>query len=168
MVHAIYPGAAMMQVPVDPYYVEEARRVKENQLPIHGNQTTYNFNTLLYDNVMNSDYFRKLYELATYHEVVDEIYYRVDHAGTWNEPWAAGTSRIPSTCFCLLMKFCTMRLTVNQMQGLLKHVDSPFIRCVGFLYLRYTCDPELLWEWYEPFLDDEEEFNASSNDAILT
>ncbi|ETV81479.1 hypothetical protein, variant [Aphanomyces astaci] len=164
MVHAIYPGTAMMQVPVDPYYVEEARRVKENQLPIHGNQTTYNFNTLLYDNVMNSDYFRKLYELATYHEVVDEIYYRVDHA----EPWAAGTSRIPSTCFCLLMKFCTMRLTVNQMQGLLKHVDSPFIRCVGFLYLRYTCDPELLWEWYEPFLDDEEEFNASSNDAILT
>ncbi|RHY83392.1 hypothetical protein DYB37_008456 [Aphanomyces astaci] len=140
MVHAIYPGAVMMQVPVDPYYVEEARRVKENQLPI---------------------------ELATYHEVVDEIYYRVDHA----EPWAAGTSRIPSTCFCLLMKFCTMRLTVNQMQGLLKHVvsrDSPFIRCVGFLYLRYTCDPELLWEWYEPFLDDEEEFNASSNDAILT
>ncbi|RHY59092.1 hypothetical protein DYB26_005449 [Aphanomyces astaci] len=60
MVHAIYPGAVMMQVPVDPYYVEEARRVKENQLPIHGNQTTYNFNTLLYDNVMNSDYFRKL------------------------------------------------------------------------------------------------------------
>ncbi|RQM19721.1 hypothetical protein B5M09_008007 [Aphanomyces astaci] len=34
MVHAIYPGTAMMQVPVDPYYVEEARRVKENQLPM--------------------------------------------------------------------------------------------------------------------------------------
>ncbi|ETV92708.1 hypothetical protein, variant [Aphanomyces invadans] len=66
------------------------------------------------------------------------------------------------------MKFCTMRLTINQMQGLLKHVDSPYIRCVGFLYLRYTCDPELLWEWYEPYLGDDEEFNASSNDAIRT
>ncbi|CAK4668537.1 unnamed protein product [Aphanomyces euteiches] len=146
------------------YSEEEARQIKENELPLHGNLTTYNINKLLFDNIMNSDYFRKLYELKTYHEVVDEIYYRVDHA----EPWAAGTSRIPSTCFCLLMKFCTMRLAVKQMQGLLKHVDSPYIRCVGFLYLRYTCDPEKLWEWYAPYLDDEEEFNASANDKILT
>ncbi|KAF0695437.1 Aste57867_13725 [Aphanomyces stellatus] len=146
------------------YSEAEARHMKENELPLHGNQTTYNFNKLLFDNIMNSDYFRKLYDLRTYHEVVDEIFYRVDHA----EPWAAGTSRIPSTCFCLLLKFCTMRLTVNQMQGLLKHVDSPYIRCVGFLYLRYTCDPEALWGWYAPYLDDDEEFNASSNDKIIT
>lgn len=55
--------------------------------------------------------------LKTYHEVVDEIYYRVDHA----EPLSPGTARIPSTCFCLLQKFFLMRLTMKQMQGLLKH-----------------------------------------------
>lgn len=39
---------------------------------------------------------------------------------------------------------------------------------VGFLYLRYTCDPEKLWSWYEPYLDDPEEFNASSNPNVKT
>jgi pre-mRNA-splicing factor 38B len=34
---------------------------------------------------------------------------------------------------------------------------------VGFLYLRYTCDPEKLWSWFEPYLDDPEEFNAAAN-----
>ncbi|KAH9058576.1 hypothetical protein Ae201684P_005919 [Aphanomyces euteiches] len=161
---AYYAAVSVPTASAGVYSEEEARQIKENELPLHGNLTTYNINKLLFDNIMNSDYFRKLYELKTYHEVVDEIYYRVDHA----EPWAAGTSRIPSTCFCLLLKFCTMRLAVKQMQGLLKHVDSPYIRCVGFLYLRYTCDPEKLWEWYAPYLDDEEEFNASANDKILT
>ncbi|KDO32416.1 hypothetical protein SPRG_02893 [Saprolegnia parasitica CBS 223.65] len=140
------------------------RRAKENELPVHGNATTYNLNKMLFDNIMQSVYFGQLYALKTYHEVVDEIYYRVDHA----EPLSPGTARIPSSCFCLLLKFCTMRLTHNQMQGLLKHVDSPYIRCVGFLYLRYTMDPEELWAWFEPYLDDAEEFNASANDKIIT
>lgn len=38
------------------------------------------------------------------------------------EPLSPGTARIPSTCFCLLHKFFLMRLTMKQMQGLLKHV----------------------------------------------
>lgn len=46
--------------------------------------------------------------------------------------------------------------------------DSPYIRVIGFLYLRYTCDPEKLWSWYEPYLDDPEEFNASSNPNVKT
>ncbi|KAF1316089.1 Pre-mrna-splicing factor 38b, partial [Globisporangium splendens] len=116
---------------------EYERRVKQDELPIN---------------------------LKTYHEVVDEIYYRVDHA----EPLSPGTARIPSTCFCLLHKFFLMRLTMKQMQGLLKHTDSPYIRAVGFLYLRYTCDPEKLWGWYEPYLDDKEEFNAAANPNVKT
>ena len=43
------------------------------------------------------------------------------------EPWATGTAaRTPSTLFCLLMKFFTMRLTKKQMDGLLRHPDSPW------------------------------------------
>jgi len=69
-------------------------------LPIHGNQTTYNVNTLLANNIMGCDYFRALYPLQTYHEVIDEVYNKVTHV----EPWATGTSRLPSTAFCLLFK----------------------------------------------------------------
>lgn len=39
---------------------------------------------------------------------------------------------------------------------------------MGFLYLRYTCDPEKLWGWYEPYLDDKEEFNAAANPNVKT
>ncbi|XP_071913753.1 pre-mRNA splicing factor SR-like 1 isoform X6 [Coffea arabica] len=75
-------------------------------------------------NILSSDYFRDLLRLKTYHEVIDEIYNQVDHV----EPWMTGNCRGPSTAFCLLYKFFTMKLTVKQMHGLLKHPDSPYIR----------------------------------------
>lgn len=98
-------------------------------------------------------------QLRTYHEVIDEIYNKVTNV----EPWATGTSRLPSTAFCLLMKFFTMRLTRKQITGLLNHQDSPYIRCIGFLYLRYVCDPKEIWQWISPYIDDEEEFAPSSD-----
>ena len=49
-----------------------------NALPIHGNEKTMNLNTLLLTNIQSSPYFKvNLYELKTYHEVIDEIYYKV-------------------------------------------------------------------------------------------
>ncbi|KAL5988547.1 suppressor of rad53 null lethality [Asimina triloba] len=103
-------------------------------------------------NILSSDYFKELYRLKTYHEVIDEIYNQVDHV----EPWMTGNCRGPSTAFCLLYKFFTMKLTVKQMHGLLKHSDSPYIRAIGFLYLRYAADPKTLWGWFEPYIKDEE------------
>lgn len=40
---------------------------------------------------------------------------------------------------------------------MIEHVDSPYIRCIGFLYLRYACDPKELWDWFMPYLYDVEE-----------
>eukprot|EP00249_Psilotum_nudum_P019658 c27362_g1_i2 orf=637-1905(-) len=115
-------------------------------------------------NILSSDYFKELYKIKTYHEVIDEIYNQVDHV----EPWMTGNCRGPSTAFCLLYKFFTMKLTVKQMQSLLNHGDSPYIRAVGFLYLRYVGDPKTLWSWFEPYIKDEEEFSPSSNGRMTT
>ncbi|XP_059309391.1 pre-mRNA splicing factor SR-like 1 isoform X3 [Lycium ferocissimum] len=115
-------------------------------------------------NILSSDYFRDLLRLKTYHEVIDEIYNQVDHV----EPWMTGNCRGPSTAFCLLYKFFTMKLTVKQMHGLLKHPDSPYIRAVGFLYLRYLADFKTLWSWYEPYLKDDEEFSPGSSGKMTT
>ena len=87
-------------------------------------------------NILSSDYFKELYRLKTYHEVIDEIYNQVDHV----EPWMTGNCRGPSTAFCLLYKFFTMKLTVKQMHGLLKHPDSPYIRAVCRGTLQFICD----------------------------
>ncbi|KAK8491453.1 hypothetical protein V6N11_059378 [Hibiscus sabdariffa] len=84
------------------------------------------------------------------------------------KPWMTGNCRGPSTAFCLLYKFFTMKLSVKQMHGLLKHPDSPYIRAIGFLYLRYAADPKTLWSWFEPYIKDEEEFSPGSSGRMTT
>jgi len=135
---------------------------KPNALPIHGNSSNFNINNLLFNNIMENDYFRALYQLRTYHEVIGEIQRSVIHV----EPWQTGTSRFPSSAFCLLVKFMLMRLTVKQMNGLLDFEGCSFVRAIGFLYLRYTCAPADLWKWYEPYLEDSEEIFPASDKTI--
>ncbi|KAL3934541.1 MAG: hypothetical protein SGBAC_009768 [Bacillariaceae sp.] len=91
-------------------------------------------------------------DITDWNKLVDEIYYQVKHL----QPWAAGSNKEPSTAFCLLLRLLTLRCTEKQMQLLLDHVDSPFIRAIGFLYLRYAGDPKTVWNWIEPYLYDEE------------
>lgn len=135
-----------------------------NALPLHGNTTTYNINALLHQNILESDYFRALYQLQTYHEVIDEVHASVTHV----EPWQAGTSRHPSTAFCLLLKFMTLRLTRNQLVGLVETSDSALVRAIGFLYLRYAAPPAELFAWYEPYLESEEEFCPAADTTKRT
>ncbi|CAB4042318.1 pre-mRNA-splicing factor 38B-like, partial [Paramuricea clavata] len=67
-----------------------------------------------------------------------------------------GAGGIISTAFCLLYKLFTLRLTRKQVNGLINHTDSPYIRGLGFMYIRFSQPPADLWDWYEPFLEDEE------------
>ncbi|KAL0896132.1 hypothetical protein ABMA27_012087 [Loxostege sticticalis] len=145
---------------------------QHNVLPIWGNEQTMNLNPLILANIQGSSYFKvHLFKLKTYHEVVDEIYYQVKHL----EPWERGSRKtagqtgmcggvrgvgaggIVSTAFCLLYKLYTLRLTRKQVNGLLQHTDSPYIRALGFMYIRYTQPPADLFDWYAEYLDDEEE-----------
>ncbi|CAM9379861.1 unnamed protein product [Scytosiphon promiscuus] len=152
---------------VDDQLTDEQREEEElrrNVLPIHGNDRTFNLNTLLAQTILASEYFKSLAAITTYLEVVDEIYSYCDHVA----PWAPGTSRVPSSAFCLLMKLFVMKLTRAQMNEILMHEDSPFIRAIGFLYLRYTCPPKELWGWLEPYVDDEQEFKPSPTEGNMT
>ena len=135
---------------------------KPNMVPMHGSKENFNMNTLLHSTVTESEYFRALYQLRTYPEVLDEIYRSVNHV----EAWQAGTSRLPSTCFCLLLKCMLMKLTFKQMKQILDTDDCPYVRAMGFLYLRYTCPPKDLWKWYEPYLEDDEEIRPSTDTSI--
>lgn len=47
-----------------------------------------------------------------------------------------GTGGIVSTAFCLLYKLFTLKLTRKQLMGLITHTDSPYIRALGFMYIR--------------------------------
>lgn len=148
-----------------------------NVLPVWGNARTMNINNLILTNILASPYFKvKLYELKTYHEVIDEIYYKIDNL----EPWergsrktagqtgmcggvrGVGTGGIVSTSYCILYKLFTLKLTRKQLIGMLNHTDSPYIRGLGLMYIRYCQPPKDLYSWFEAYLDDEEEIDAKA------
>ncbi|KAI8890692.1 PRP38-domain-containing protein [Backusella circina FSU 941] len=127
-----------------------------NRLETWGNEATMNLNAIIYQNILSSPYFRSLYEKKTFHEIVDEIYNRVYVLA----PFLKGTQ--PSTAFCCLYKMWTLRLTIKQIENMIDHVDSTYIRAIGFLYLRYVCAPAQLWDWFQYYLEDEEEVEVTS------
>lgn len=119
-----------------------------------------------------------LFKLKTYHEVIDEIYYQVKHL----EPWERGSRKsagtgmcggvrgvgaggIVSSAFCLLYKLYTLKLTRKQVNGLITHSDSPYIRGLGFMYIRFTQPPADLFDWYEEFLEDDEEVDVKAGNG---
>jgi pre-mRNA-splicing factor 38B len=67
-----------------------------------------------------------------------------------------------STAFCLLYKLFTLRLTIKQVEGLIDNKASPYIRAIGFLYLRYVCEPSELWDWLGYYIDDDQELQVEA------
>jgi pre-mRNA-splicing factor 38B len=52
--------------------------VNQNVVQIWGNKESMNLNSMILTNIQTSNYYKqKLSELKTYHELIDEIYYRV-------------------------------------------------------------------------------------------
>ncbi|XP_075264537.1 uncharacterized protein LOC142356540 [Convolutriloba macropyga] len=133
-------------------------------MEIYGNKQTFNFEAVLHKNIVNSDYYRSISTYETWSEVIDEIYESVESV----EPWLTGNARGPSTAFCCLYKLCSMQLTRKNISDTLSHPDSPFIRAVGFLYLRYVCDPKQIWSWVQQYIDDSEEFKPTPYGDTVT
>ncbi|KAI8475811.1 MAG: PRP38 family-domain-containing protein, partial [Monoraphidium minutum] len=127
-------------------------------MEIYGNPTTFNVENVLRQNITASDYYRNdCAALPNWKAVIDEIYEAVDHV----EPWLGGNARGPSTAFCLLHRLCALRLSQDEVTATINHADSPYIRAIGFLYLRYVCDPRNVWNWFESYVEDKEEFKPS-------
>lgn len=62
-------------------YREKRNMPPKNNLPTWGNESSMNLNSLILTNIQSSPYFKnELIKLKTYHEVIDEIYYRVSYA----------------------------------------------------------------------------------------
>ena len=134
---------------------------------------THGVEAVLRLNVVNSEYYRKLCRSATgtvdgegmdFMSLVDEIYELVDHV----EPWMSGNARGASTGFCILFRFCEKELSDKEIWHLLRHGDSPYIRAIGFLYVRYVKNGRELLRWCEEFFDDAEKFSPSPGGKEVT
>eukprot|EP01147_Barroeca_monosierra_P005309 gene5309-7081_t len=156
----------------------------EDTFPYKCDPVTMDLGHVLYSNIVESPYFRdNCAELTTFDEVVDEIYSYVDHLGRSRRFHQQPNAALLSLSFSMVTDysfttklakyrvlfvisgktsyeynaqlFC-MRLTEADLDTLVTHKDSVYIRAIGFLYLRYTADADTLWTWYQDFIDDPE------------
>jgi len=115
--------------------------------------------------------------LDNFDDVLDEIKKTVTHLGMCRacavvllvlfltEPFIANSPTPYSTvssAFCNLYKLWELELTVKQVELMIQSYGSPFVRCLGFLYLRYTYPPAKLMEWFADFLDDDEKVQVKA------
>lgn len=133
------------------------------------NGESYNVEKVLRSNIVYSDYYRQLCGLDDFYVLVDEMYNEVTHV----EPWMRGGARNgPSTAFCILYRLFTLTgdgglLDESQINHLLRHGDSPYIRAIGFLYLRYVCPHKELQKYFATYFADDEIF-APTRDETKT
>jgi PRP38 family len=120
---AVVQGCAASLLPAQP-------TVCVLQMEQHGNTSTYNFETVLRKNVVDSEYYRKTcMKLQTVEDLIDQVYYDVFDV----EPWMSGNARGASSAFCLLYRLGQLKPMEEQIQAFLDHTDSPYIRAVSYL-----------------------------------
>lgn len=157
--NAYTPGAVIdADEELEPDFDADGKRLKKkDEVPIQVD-SNYNLDSVLSDAILRSEYFKQLYEIKTYHEVLDEIKNEVHNL----EPYVRDFVNVPSTAFTLLYKLFTMRLTTRQLHGMIQPKSPVFVRGIGFLYIRVALPPQDLWKWMEQYLEDEEEIVIST------
>ncbi|KAL3927731.1 MAG: hypothetical protein SGPRY_002687, partial [Prymnesium sp.] len=142
-----------------------------------------NLNNMLIENIRSHDYFKGLADLKTFEQTVDQIYYDVTYVTPW-KPGTHKTQRASGMCsglrgvsaYMLLFKLYTLQITKSQIDRLLTHPDSSYIRAIGLLYLRHCCDPKQLFGWRATarsvrtsrVLDDNEKFDETGDNSGST
>eukprot|EP00038_Savillea_parva_P008820 m.179396 g.179396 ORF g.179396 m.179396 type:complete len:397 (-) comp14756_c0_seq1:1300-2490(-) len=150
---------------------------------LHCNQETMGMNPLLIANIKASLYFRNLKNSTTFEEVVDEIYENCSYITPWEHGTHSGGARSglnsavrgvgtqgrPTSAFVLLAKLFSLQLTGAQIRTLIEHKDSPYIRGVGFLFIRFCMKGDDLWKWMGKYvLDDEPMVVQKTDDKPIT
>lgn len=128
------------------------------------NSKTFGLPPLLQSHIVESQHYKSLMSLDTFDEVVAEICNFADSV----EPYNMNSSTVPSALFCCLYRMLTMGLDKRRLQRLLDSHDSPFVRCIGFLFVRFALDPGQLWTWLGEYVLDDEEFHPTKDAEWVT
>merc|ERR1712004_86164 len=126
-------------------------------------------NNVLLQNIQGSRYFKKdLYSLKTVDQVIDEIFYKVKHVCPWEKntrnhqvkgmnAGVRGISQggLASSGFCLLWKLFTLKPSKHDLEKILYHRDSVYIRAIGLLFVRLCVKPSSYLDWISDCLTDD-------------
>jgi len=112
-----------------------------------------NFSPILRTQIEKSLYFKSLLAMTDPLQVLEDIYHHAHHA----EVYTKKEDTEPSTLFCCLYRLISMKLPEAELRSLLVRTDSPYLRAVGFLYIRFS-NPKDAWPCFRDYLFDMQEF----------
>jgi pre-mRNA-splicing factor 38B len=140
---------------------QEGKASLPNKLPIWNNSKVMNLPDIMYKNILQSQYFKDLYEISVYHEAIEEIISSVNNL----LPTKGLVSNQPSDAMCLLYKLFTLKLTKRQLEGMLSH-KNVYVKAMALLYVRLTIPPKYQWIWYKNFIDSEQKIEYLPKEVI--
>lgn len=125
---------------------------------------TFNCSPMLKDQILKCSYFKSLLSINSVEALAEEINGFADGVDVYQ----AGSATLPSIFFCCVYRLFTMEHTEEELETLLDHLDSAYVRCVGFLYIRYSVRPDRLWELLEEYVLDDMEFRLGKGEIKTT
>mmetsp|Transcript_157009 Transcript_157009/g.277160 ORF Transcript_157009/g.277160 Transcript_157009/m.277160 type:complete len:632 (+) Transcript_157009:109-2004(+) len=128
------------------------------------NSKTFGFSPLLQTHIVESAHLKALLTLENFDQLVDEMYQFADNI----EPYMANSSTTPSALFCCLYRVFTMGIDARQLRRLIDNQDNPYVRAVGFLFIRFGMSPEQLWPWLGEYVLDDEELRPAKDSEWRT
>jgi len=145
--------------------ISEDREAEGRRGPLElANMKTFGFSGLLQTHVVECAHFKSLLTLETFEQLVDETYQFANSV----EPYMANSGTLPSALFCCLYRFFTMGLDGRQLRRLIDSQESPYIRCCGFLYVRFGLPHEQVLSWLGEYVLDDEELKPSPDSEWRT
>lgn len=121
------------------------------------NAKTYGFSTLVQTHILDSHYYQSILGLQSFEQLIEEA----NQYAKSVEPYMPDSTVMPTPFICLVHRLFTLSLDGNQMFHLLDHTESPYIRCLGFVYLRFGLHIDRLWGWLGEYVLDDEEFQPT-------
>merc|ERR1740139_196548 len=101
-------------------------------------------------------------------ELLDEVVAEVCSFAESVEPYNQNSNVVPSALFCCLYRFFSLGIDSTGLQTLIDSTDNAFVRCVGFLFVRFALDPGQYWSWLGEYVLDEEEFSPNKDSETYT
>lgn len=125
---------------------------------------TFGLSPLLQTHIVESAHFKALVTLETFEQLVDEMHQFVEHI----TPYMASSNTIPSPLFCCLHRVFTMGIDSRQLRLLVENAENPYVRCCGFLFVRFGLPHDQLWPWLGEYVLDEEELRPAKDSEMFT
>lgn len=128
------------------------------------NANTFGITPILQSHILGSAHYKEALTLETFEQVVAEM----REYGDSVEPYLPNSNTTPSALFCCLYRLVTLGINAHQLLHLIEINNSPRVRCVGILYVRFGLPPAQLWPWLGEYTLDDEVFMTSTSSQEQT